>query len=140
MTAGDPGLGTKMGTLPQQHTSHVATHWHSFVALLAPIQFKHLRTPMGYPKKIVTLGDHIRSARLERHEYQKDVAKFIGVGVETILHWELNQTQVTIPHYPMVMQYLGYCPLPDDFANPSLGTLVHRHRIHRGLTIRKRHH
>lgn len=105
--------------------------------MLQPRVFKGLRTIHGYPDSLETLGDHIRAARLDRNELQKDVADLIGVAVETILHWELHQTEVSTPHYPKIMAYLGYCLIPKSIGRPSLGTLVHRHRIHRGLNLRQ---
>ena len=74
---------------------------------------------------------------MDREEYQKDIAQAIGVSVESILHWELNQTEVPIRCYPQVMEYLGYCPIPKRSGAPSLGTLVRLHRIHRGLSLRE---
>ena len=75
--------------------------------------------------------------RFDRGLLQKDVAQAIGVTVDTILNWELNYTEPSVAYYPKVMDYLGYCPIPNDADVTSLGALVHRHRIHRGLTLRK---
>ena len=58
-----------------------------------------------------TLGDHIRFVRLYRGLTQKQVAQTIGVTPETILHWELNQTNVALRYYPKIMEYLQYCPI-----------------------------
>ena len=73
--------------------------------------------------------------RLDRKQYQRDAAAAIGVTVETIIHWELGQTNVTVRHYPPVMAYLGYCPVPKRDGTPSLSELVRLHRLHRDLTL-----
>lgn len=68
---------------------------------------------------------------------QKDVAKFVAIGMETIFHWELKQTEVRVAHYPRIMEYLRYCPVPERAGIPTLGEQVRIHRIHRGLTLRE---
>ncbi len=103
--------------------------------MLPPIEFKGLRSNPVYPATLETLGDHIRTVRLNRQQYQKDAAAAIGVSVESIIHWELGQTKVMIRHYPQIMAYLGYCPVPGRDGTPSLGELVRLHRIHRGLSL-----
>lgn len=91
---------------------------------------------MGYPEKIETLGEHIRAARLERGQYLKHVGELIGVTMDTVLNWEQNYCSPAIAHYPKLMVYLGYCPLPQCAGNGHLGTQVRLHRVHRGLSIR----
>lgn len=103
--------------------------------MLPPIKIKHLRLPKGYPKKIDTLGDHLRAARLTRGQYLKHVAELIGVTMESVLNWEQNCTSPAIVHYPKIMEYLGYCPMPPDSRNTLLGARTKLHRIHRGLSI-----
>lgn len=44
-----------------------------------------------YPEQIKKLGDHIRAKRLDNKQFQKDVAKIIGVSEESINHWETKQ-------------------------------------------------
>ncbi len=107
---------------------------HGFIALLPRIQFKHLRVPEGYPEKLENLGDHLRARRLDRNQKQKEVAKLVEVTVETLLNWELGRSEVSAISYPAVADYLGYCLVPDQLENPSLGKLVRRHRHYRGLT------
>src|SRR6185437_8577432 len=64
------------------------------------------------PEVLVTVGDHIRRRRLERHLLQKDVAKAIGVTVPTITNWEKNHTQPTFQHIPAIIKFLDYDPFP----------------------------
>jgi transcriptional regulator with XRE-family HTH domain len=59
-----------------------------------------------YPCQISTLGDHIRSLRLDLGLYQKDVASQIDVA--TIILWESNATEPQIHHFPKIRDFLGY--------------------------------
>jgi DNA-binding XRE family transcriptional regulator len=45
-----------------------------------------------YPKEINTLGDHIRSRRLDLNLLQMQVAEQIGVDEITITNWERKPT------------------------------------------------
>jgi predicted ATPase with chaperone activity len=45
----------------------------------------------GYPKKINTIGDHIRKKRLDLDLLQEHVAAQIGVAEITICNWETNR-------------------------------------------------
>ncbi len=96
-----------------------------------PICFKELRHPKGYPKEIVTLGDHILAARLNRNLVQKKVAKIIGVNAWTVMIWEKNYHEPGFVHYPIIMNFLGYCPIQQA---EHLGGWVKIHRFHRGLS------
>jgi len=66
--------------------------------------------PDQYPSDIVTLGDHIRAARIDRKLVQKDVALLLNVSTESVIHWELGQHQPDYPVLPRIMDFLGYCP------------------------------
>lgn len=44
--------------------------------------------PDGYPVRPKTIGEKIKKKRLDKGLYQKDVAKIIGVDVNTITLWE----------------------------------------------------
>ena len=87
-----------------------------------------------YPNKIKELGDHIRAKRLENRQFQKDVAKIIGVSCETIIHWETKVRKPEVRYYPRIMDFLGYCPV---HYSKSFGELLFLHRTHRGLSHRK---
>lgn len=71
---------------------------------------------------------------MRRGDLQKDVAENVGVCAETILHWELNQTEISIRCCPKVVAYLGFCPLPGDYFDLDLGGLARVHQLHRRLT------
>ncbi len=99
------------------------------------MKFRQLRTIPGAPAVLDTLGDNIRVERLKRGELQKDVADFIGATKDTVLNWELGKVAVSTRHYPKVMEYLGYCPLPEEPLRGSLGARIRRHRVYRGLSL-----
>ena len=68
--------------------------------------------PEGYPKELNTLGDHIRSRRLDLKLLQKHVADRVGVDEATITNWERNAILPAIRYVPAIIQFLGYDPLP----------------------------
>ena len=76
----------------------------------------HLRTqrPLSraYPKALKTLGDHIRKRRLDLQLLQSDVAQRLGVTKSCVWNWENNATTPVFPHWPAVIGFLGYNPLP----------------------------
>jgi transcriptional regulator with XRE-family HTH domain len=77
----------------------------------------HLRTqrPLSraYPKALKTLGDHIRKRRLDLQLLQSDVAGRLGVTECSVWNWENNATTPVFPHWPAVIGFLGYNPLPE---------------------------
>ncbi len=112
-------------------------HGQGCVALLPSIEFKELRHPAGSPKEIVTLGDHLLAARLNRQLLQKDVGNVIGVSAWTVMNWEKNYHEPGFIHYPSIMEFLGYCPVQ---RAEHLGGWVKLHRIHRGLSQKEAAH
>jgi DNA-binding XRE family transcriptional regulator len=52
-----------------------------------------LRKPRGYPKKLNTVGDHIKAKRLDKGLYQKELAKMLGIGTDTLINWELGRNE-----------------------------------------------
>jgi transcriptional regulator with XRE-family HTH domain len=75
--------------------------------------------PSHYPKEINTLGDHIRSHRLDLKLLQKQVADQIGVHELTITNWEVNATDPEVRYMPAIIQFLGYNPLPESSSLPK---------------------
>lgn len=67
----------------------------------------------GYPRQPTTLGEHIRKARMNRRELQKDVAEQIGVSTDTICYWENGRAEPEIRYHPAIINYLGYNPFPE---------------------------
>ena len=90
--------------------SNLATHAHSCVAKLLPVTKTAIRPRNPkYPKELVTLGDHLRSKRLDLGLEQQDVAQVIGVDTDSITNWELNRHPPAIRYYPKIFEFLGYC-------------------------------
>jgi len=76
-------------------------------------ELRALRPKSGrYPKEINTLGDHIRSRRLDLNLLQRQVAEQIGVIEITITNWECNATSPATRYIPAITQFLGYDPQP----------------------------
>ena len=80
----------------------------------------------------VTLGDHLKKARIERGLTQSNAVAFLSVSVTTLHDWETGKTIPAVKHWPAIMEFLGYCPYQHA---RSLGDRLRLHRIHRGLTI-----
>ena len=72
-----------------------------------------------YPKEINTLGDHIRTRRLDLKLLQKQVADEIGVHEMTITNWEVNATIPEVRYLPAIIRFLGYDPLPPAESIPE---------------------
>jgi len=82
--------------------------------------------PAYYPKRINTLGDHIRTRRLDLNFLQKQVADQIGVHEQTITGWERNATVPEIRYMPAIIGFLGYDPLPPAVSLPERLAVVRR--------------
>lgn len=72
-----------------------------------------------YPKKLNTLGGHIRARRIDLGLLQKHVAEQIGVCTETLTHWERNATRPVARYMPAIIRFLGYDPLPPAGSFPE---------------------
>jgi transcriptional regulator with XRE-family HTH domain len=90
--------------------------------------------PANYPKKINSLGDHIRARRLDLKLLQEQVAEQIGVHEMTITGWEGNATVPEVRYMPAIIQFLGYNPSP---ASDSLPERLAAARSALGLSQRK---
>jgi transcriptional regulator with XRE-family HTH domain len=75
--------------------------------------------PTSYPLKINTLGDYIRKRRLDLNLIQKQAAEQIGVHETTITNWEGNTTSPAIRHFPAILEFLGYNPIPAAHSFPE---------------------
>jgi transcriptional regulator with XRE-family HTH domain len=75
--------------------------------------------PAKYPKQINSLGDHIRTRRLNLKLLQKQVADQVGVHELTISGWEGNATVPEVRYIPSIIQFLGYNPLPAASSLPE---------------------
>src|ERR1035441_9352714 len=114
--------------------------WPPWPALIPALPFCHaeLRAPKPkpshYPQQPNTLGDHIRSRRLDLDLLQSDVAEQIGVDATTICNWESNASIPAIRHIPAILQFLGYDPFPPA---QTLGERLATARKVMGLSQRK---
>jgi transcriptional regulator with XRE-family HTH domain len=88
----------------------------------------------AYPKKLVTLGDHLRKKRLDLGLFQKDVALAIGVDTCTITNWEKGRTEPELRFIPRIVTFLGY--EPDSTTPVTLGERIRRYRYLKGVSQR----
>jgi len=56
------------------------------------------------------LGDHLRKRRLELGLQQKDVAKWLGANVTSVVNWEKNKRKTELRFLPAIYDFLGYVP------------------------------
>jgi DNA-binding transcriptional regulator YiaG len=68
--------------------------------------------PDGYPKELKTIGDGMRTRRLDLELEQKDIAHIFSVSLDTITNWELNRHTPGIWLGKEIIAFLGYDPLP----------------------------
>jgi len=87
--------------------------------------------PRNYPQELKTLGDHLRKVRLERGLLQDQVARDLGVSVQTLLNWERNHTRVQTRFMPKVVAFLGYDPRQES---GQLGNRIRALRERQGLS------
>ncbi len=80
----------------------------------------------------ITLGEHIKQARIERGLTQSNAVAFLSVSEETLHNWETGKTTPAVKYWPAIMEFLGYCPYQ---RARSLGDRLRLHRMHRGLTL-----
>jgi transcriptional regulator with XRE-family HTH domain len=50
---------------------------------------------------------------------KKQAADRLGVGSETVRHWEAGQTQPPIERIPAILRFLGYDPFPEPKSIPD---------------------
>jgi transcriptional regulator with XRE-family HTH domain len=76
----------------------------------------HVEKPksFAYPKKLTSLGDHIRKKRLDQGLLQKDVAKIIGSDKTSVNSWENNRAYPCLPFLPKIIKFLGYNPFSGE--------------------------
>ena len=85
----------------------------------------------AYPEALVTIGDHIRTRRLDLGLLQKEVAARIGVDADTIMNWELNRRAPKIQYVPKIIRFLGYVPFSMGESFPEK---LKAYRMLRGMT------
>ena len=82
----------------------------------------------------MTIGDHIRTRRLDLGSLQKEVAKRIGVTTDTITNWERGCTKPEIQYLPKIIDFLDYVPFTMGESFPEK---LKAYRMLKGLTGRQ---
>jgi len=59
-------------------------------------------TSRAYPVSLNTLGDHIRTRRLDLKLLQEDVAAILSVDTMTVNNWERNTCQPRLYLFPRI--------------------------------------
>ena len=86
----------------------------------------------GYPKEVVSVGDHIRARRLSLKLWQEDVAKILQVSSDTITNWETDRSAPNVKYYPAIIKFLGYIPFMFDLS--KFGNKIKYYRYVKGLS------
>lgn len=117
------------------NSDNMATHEWTCVAMLQPV-VKSIKRKIksAYPKKLKTLGDHIRKRRLDLKLEQQQVAKILKITESTVWNWEKNRVNPRTKYYPYIMEFLGYCPYE---SAKTWGDKLKLHRVYQGLSYRK---
>jgi transcriptional regulator with XRE-family HTH domain len=63
-----------------------------------------------YPTELRTIGDHLRTRRLDLGLLQRDVADRLDIDVSNVRNWEQNQTNPEVRFVPAIVNFLGYQP------------------------------
>jgi len=95
------------------------------------VTLKAPRPSANYPKKLGTLGDHIKSRRLTLKLFQRQVADNLGTDETTLFRWERGIARPQIRYFPQIIKFLGYDPFP---ASVSLADKLRAARRRLGLT------
>lgn len=61
----------------------------------------------AYPTDLLTIGDHIRTVRLDRGLSQSDVANIIGTTTDTITYWEKMRSHPQIRYRSKIHLFFG---------------------------------
>ena len=64
----------------------------------------------AYPAELKTLGNHIRTRRLDLGLRQSDVAKFLGAYTSTVNTWENGHFAPDVRFVPKIIEFLEYYP------------------------------
>lgn len=63
-----------------------------------------------YPKQFITIGDHLRTKRLDDALGIHDLAKIMETTPQSIVHWESNHCNPNLKFYTSIIDFLGYEP------------------------------
>jgi transcriptional regulator with XRE-family HTH domain len=82
-----------------------------------------------------TIGEHIRSFRLKRNLFQKEVAYILNVTTSSVENWERNQTKPRLELLPKIFDLLGY--IPERYKDKTrLQSPIFRFRARHGLGVK----
>ena len=79
-----------------------------------------------------TIAEHIKKRRLQLRLLQSDVSKILDVCEDTITGWENGRTFPQIQHYPKLIEFFGYNPVPTD--TETLGGRIRAYRMANGIS------
>lgn len=79
------------------------------------------------------MGEHLKRARQLKRIRQKDAADILGVGHFTYMTWEKDQKIPFPRHYPAIIEFIGYNPLPKPHSE---GERLRHKRLNLGLTTK----
>lgn len=105
---------------------------------MVALPFCHLRlkatgTNPDYPKSPATLGEQVRTRRLDLQLKREVVAGQLGVSSETLTNWEMGHREPQADSIPAIICFLGYDPFPKP---SSFGERLSQERLRRGLSRR----
>ncbi len=81
----------------------------------------------AYPKQLLTLGDHLRTVRLDRGLSQPQMAKLLKVTTDTVTGWELNRYEPQARLAKEIIKFLSYLPFQEQ--NCSIGRQLYLARL-----------
>ena len=76
-----------------------------------PHRWKFTQAVTNAPK---TIGDHLKTKRLQLHLFQSDIANTIGISTGSLQNWERNVGTPMPKNMPAVIRFLGYVPFEHD--------------------------
>jgi transcriptional regulator with XRE-family HTH domain len=85
----------------------------------------------AYPTKVRTIGDNLRTRRLDLGLLQRDVALRLGVSKSAGENWERGRTEPELRFLPAIIGFLGYDPRP---VPETVGARVRHEREGQGLS------
>jgi DNA-binding XRE family transcriptional regulator len=87
------------------------------------------------PKEIlpvpVTLGEHLKQHRTKQKLLQREVAHILCVTKECYFLWEHDRNMPLSVHFPKILEWLGYDPLPKPTTD---GERLKRKRLLGGIS------
>ncbi len=87
-----------------------------------------------YPKAILTVGDEVRKARLDRGITQHELARNLNVNLNFISQLELGRRKITIFTLHKAYTVLGSIPKTLHIDESTLSGKIFAHRIRYGYT------